>query len=304
MGIPRASIEGTNIPMALIRRYATESEPELVFDANSKRAPLVLRRQVTYHGFALEREIEPIDDVPADLVAQARRVLAEALARGEARHHSAKADRVAIEEIRESWRRSGGKTPKLGVPELAAIYEKQLADQNVRSFSDFGRARLGIDAEAILPRQERDRLLSLPDSIEIRGREVPVRYDVEERDSTATGIARLTLPEKIARTLTEAELPPFDRPLRFVVTRGARGAARGDTLDALREELDRPFTDAEIAELDRAAERKRTGKGERRRGPRTPYGASTDAAPRFGDDGPRGRKRGRGRERGRKRGRR
>jgi hypothetical protein len=307
MGIPRASIEGTNIPMALIRRYAVESEPELVFDANSRRAPLVLRRQVTYHGFALEREIEPIDEVPDDLVAKARRVLAEALARGEARHYVAKTDRVAIEEIRESWRRSGGKTPKLGAPELAAIYERQLTEQHVRSFEDFRRARLGIDAEAILPRQERDRWLSLPDVIEIRGREVPIRYDVEEKDSTVTAVARLTLPEKIARTLSDAELPPFDRPVRFMVTRGARGAARGDTLDALREELDRPFTDAEIAELDRAAERKRAGKDERRRGPRTPYGASTDATPRFGKSesrGSRGRKRGGGRERGRKRGRR
>jgi ATP-dependent helicase HrpA len=304
MGIPRASIEGTNVPMAQIRRYATESEPELVFDVNSKRAPLVLRRQVSYHGFDLEREVEPIDDVPPELVDKARRALAEGLARGEARHIAAKNDRIAIEEIRESWRRSGGATPRLGAAELTAIYEKQLAEQNVRSLSDFQRARLGIDAESILPRADRERYLSLPDFIEVRGREVPIRYDVEEQGSTAVAVARLTLPEKIARTLTQTELPSFDRPFRFVVTRGARGAARGDTLDALREELDRPFTDAEIAELDRAAERKRAGKDERRRGPRTPYGVSTDAAPRPGKHRGRGGKRGTGRERGRKRGRR
>src|SRR5688572_21793195 len=104
MGIPRAGIEGTNVPMALIRRYATSSAPELVFDANAKRAPLVLRRRVTYHGFDLEREVEPVDEIPAELIEQARRILAEALARGEARHGAAKNDRVAIEEIRESWR--------------------------------------------------------------------------------------------------------------------------------------------------------------------------------------------------------
>ena len=217
--------------------------------------------------------------MPDELVDKARRALAEALARGEARHFAAKNDRIAIEEIRESWRRSGGKTPKLGVAELTAIYEKQLADQNVRSFSDFRRARVGIDAESILPKHERDRFLSLPDFIEIRGREVPVRYDVEENNGAPVGVARLTLPEKIARTLTESELPSFDRPLRYTVMRGARGAARGDTLDALRHELDRPFTDAEIAELDRAADRKRAGHEERRRGPRTPYGESTNARP-------------------------
>ena len=44
MGIPRASIEGTNIPMAMIRRYARESDPEIIYDANSKRSPLVVRR--------------------------------------------------------------------------------------------------------------------------------------------------------------------------------------------------------------------------------------------------------------------
>ena len=311
MGIPRASIEGTNVPMALIRRYAVESEPELVFDPGSKRAPLVLRRGVSYHGFELEREVEPIDEVPAELVEKARRALAEGLARGDARHIAAKNDKVAIEEIRESWRRSGGRTPKLGVDELTAIYLRQLTEQDVRSLSDFRSARLGIDPESILPARERERYMRLPDFTEVRGREVPIRYDVEDTPSGPVGIARLTLPEKIARTLTDAELPQLDRPLRFTVPRGQRGAARAATLEGLREELDRPFTDAEIAELDRAAERKRAGKDERRRGPRTPYGPSSDAAPRAGQS--RGGKRRNGgghggrnkrRERGRKRGRR
>ena len=313
MGIPRAGIEGTNIPIALIRRYANEREPELVYDGNAKRAPLVLKRRVTYHGFELEKEIEPIDEFPAGLEDRARRVLAEALARGEARHVAAKNDRVAIEEIRESWRRSGGKTPRLGMDELASMYERQLAAQNVRSFSDFRRARLGIDGEAILPRETRERYLALPDFVDIRGREIPVRYEVDETPSGMIAVARLTLPEKFARNLADAELPQLDRPLRFMVTRGARGAARADTLDALREELDRPFTDAELAALDRASEQQRddrarkrgerharkvarefrgarttTSSGEeRRRGPRPSYAESSR--------GGRGRKRKRGR---------
>jgi ATP-dependent helicase HrpA len=274
MGIPRASIEGTNVPMALIRRYAVASEPELVFDPDAKRAPLALRRRVTYHGFDLQREVEPIEDIPAELVGRARRLFAEALARGEARHVAAKNDRVAIEEIRETWRRSGGKTSRLGADDLATIYERQLAEQGVRSYADFRRARLGIDAESLVPRHEREKYLALPDAVEIRGREIPIRYDVEETPDGAIGIARLNLPEKIARNVVEEELPKLDRPLRFMVTRGARGAARAATLDVLREELDRPFTEEELAQLDRSRSRKRSDKTERRRGPRTPYQGS------------------------------
>jgi ATP-dependent helicase HrpA len=288
MGVARAAIEGTNVPMALIRRYAISEEPELVFDANSRRSPLALRRGVSYHGFDLEREVEPIEQIPDELLGQARRAMAESLARGEARHVAAKNDRVAIEEIRESWRRSGGSTPKLGLDDLTAIYEQQLAEQEVRSYEDFRRARLRVDADRILPRAEREKYLSLPDHVEIRGREVPIRYDVEEGSDGVRAVARLNLPEKLARTMSEEELPVLDRPLRFIVTRGARGAARANDLDALREELDRPFTEQELAELDRAVQRKRGGDEERRRGPRTPYAGKRSPHPRHDDE--RGRK--------------
>jgi hypothetical protein len=266
MGVPRAGIEGTQVPMAMIRRYAQESEPELDFDPGAKRSPLVLRRRVTYFGFDLQRETEPIDEFPAGMEARARRILAEAVARGEARHPASRHDRPAVEEIRETWKRSAGQTSRLGLEELAAIYEQQLLEQNVRSYSDFRRARLGIDAEAIVPVHVRERYLALPDHVEIRGREIPVRYDIEEGDGGPVGVAQLHLPEKIARTVVDEELPALDRPLRFIVHRGARGAARAATLDALREELDRPFTDEEIAVLDR--------ENERRRGPRPPYAKS------------------------------
>jgi len=311
LGIPRAAIEGTNIPLALVRRYAHEREPEMVHDANARRAPLVLRRRVTYHGFELEKEIEPIDEFPPGLEDRGRRVLAEALARGEARHVAAKTDRVAVEEIRETWRRSGGATPKFGMEELAAVYERQLAEQNVRSYSDFRRARLGIDAESIVPARERERYLGLPDFVEVRGREIPVRYDVEETPAGTRGVARLTLPEKLARTMTDAELPTLDRPLRFIVMRGARGAARADTLDDLREELERPFTPDELDALDRAADRQRDERSRKRderhartaarelRHARSASGEERRRGPRpsFADSRPGGRGRGRGRKR-------
>jgi len=65
--------------------------------------------------------------------------------------------------------------------------------------------------------------------------------------------------------LTESELPVLDRPLRFIVTRGARGAARASTLEELQEELERPFTAQELAEIDRAEDERRRERHDRRR---------------------------------------
>src|SRR5688572_8185955 len=82
-GTPRASIEGTQIPADLLRRYATKGEAELAYEPERRGAPLVLRRRVEYFGFELERMVEPLDKIPAGLAAQARRLLAESLARGQ-----------------------------------------------------------------------------------------------------------------------------------------------------------------------------------------------------------------------------
>jgi ATP-dependent helicase HrpA len=65
-GTPRASIEGTQIPYDVLRPFATVTEGEVVYNAESRRAPLVIRRRVEYHGFELEREIEAIDEFPPE----------------------------------------------------------------------------------------------------------------------------------------------------------------------------------------------------------------------------------------------
>ena len=57
----------------------------------------------------------------------------------------------------------------------------------------------------------------------------------------------------------------LDRPLRFIVTRGARGAARGDTLSQLQDELDRPFTEHELADLERSHEERHRERREHKR---------------------------------------
>ncbi|MFL5596248.1 MAG: DEAD/DEAH box helicase [Gemmatimonadaceae bacterium] len=245
-GIPRAAIEGTQIPMELIRRYATRGKVEITYDARRKHGPLVLKRSVEYFGFELENELETVEEFPPEQASEARHILAEALARGEARHIAIKKNRDTIEEIREAYKRSGGETKRLGLPELTALYEEQLADVN--SMDDFRSARLVVDREKFVPRDVSDRLHRLPNQITIRDRDVDIDYDVEERDGERRGVARLRLPEKIARTLTEAEIPALDRPIRFVVLRGQRGAVRADTLDELQDRLAQPWSPDEVEE--------------------------------------------------------
>jgi hypothetical protein len=243
-GIPRASIEGTQIALELIERYARRGAGEVVYEPRRKNSPLSLRRRLEYHGFELDREYEPLDEFPPELEEKIHHALADSLAKGEARHSALKRHRVAIEEIREAHRRSGGTTPRLGVAELTPIYERAL--KGVHSLADFRTAPLSIDFDAIVLPDVRAKWLALPDTVVVRGREVPIDYDVEDSEGNPRGVARLRLPVKLARTLSEEELPPLDRPIRFTVLRGPRGAVRANTLEELQEILDRPWSPDEM----------------------------------------------------------
>jgi hypothetical protein len=251
-GIPRAGIEGTQIPIELIRQYATRSKPELVYDPRRKHGPLAVKRKLDYFGFELESELETVEEFPPEVAIEARRVLAEALARGEARHFAVRKNQPVIDEIREAYRKSGGETRRLGLNELAAVYEQQLAD--VSSMDEFKSARLFVDREQFVPREVRERISQLPTHATVRDREVEIDYDVEEQDGMRRGVARLRLPEKIARTLSAGEIPVLDRPVRFVVLRGQRGAVRSDTLEELQEKLAQPWSPDEIEETPEARE--------------------------------------------------
>jgi hypothetical protein len=287
MGIPRAAIEGTQIPYDLIKLYATHDPPELVFDPHSKRSPLVLRSQITYFGFELGREEVPVETFPPELATRARELIAESLARFEARHPAVKRNRAAIEEIRDVYRRSGGETPRLSLAELTSVYAKLL--ESAQSVDDFRAAPLVIDPDAIVPAAVRRRFLALPSITNIRDHDVPIDYDVED---SVGGVARLRLPEKMARTLHESELPVLDRPLRFSVHRGARGSLRAASLEELQELLERPWMPDEI-ERERAPERPRdsrpSGRGERKTGGARRGGAESGkrgGAKRRGGGGP------------------
>ena len=245
-GIPRAAIEGTQIPMDLIRRYATRGKSQLTYDPWRKHGPLVVKTTLDYFGFELESELETVDRFPPEDAAAARHLLAEAVARGEARHHAVKKNRESIEEIREAYKRSGGEIPRLALAELTALYERQLA--NVNSMDEFQAKRLTVDRNAFVSPQLRERLDRLPDQVTLRDRDIDIDYDVEEQNGERIGVARLRLPEKIARTLVEEEIPRLDRPIRFVVLRGQRGAVRADSLEDLQEKLAQPWSPDEVEE--------------------------------------------------------
>jgi hypothetical protein len=263
-GVPRAAIEGTQIPKDLVRKYATSHAPLLTFDGRHKQSPLALERRVTFFGFDLSREREPVREFPAGLEVEARRVLAEAMARGEAHHQSVQKNRQAVDELRDVWRRSGGRTPRLGQAELTQWYERAIA--GVRDITEWRAARAVLDPDDFVPRAERARLMALPGAVEVRDRTVAIDYDVEETPAGLLGVARLRLPEKIARNVVVEELPELDRPIRFTVVRGARGSVKAATLDELQERLDDPFTDEEKVRSRSASAESERGDGGGRRG--------------------------------------
>jgi ATP-dependent helicase HrpA len=242
-GGTQAAIEGTQVPLDLLRRYSRRGESELEYD--SWRGTLVLEWTLEHSGFELEHEVEVLRAWGPELADRARRVLAQALARGEAGHPAVRLNQPAIDEVRELWRRSGGRTAKLWELELTALYEARL--EGVTTMDEFLDRPLALDLDALVPPRVREELLALPGVVRIREQEIDLGYEVEQdAEGKSTGVVRLYLPEKLARTLVEEELPVLDRPMRFGVNRGRRGTLRADTLLELQELLDMPWMPEEL----------------------------------------------------------
>jgi hypothetical protein len=231
-GRPRASIEGTELPDAVIRRYARRSPPRVSFESHRRREGLVVVRTVTYHGFELDRDIEglasPFSDELAD---SARDALAEALLAGATPHPDQSAVRRSLDRLGFYWRRSGGTLAAAASDRSLAALRAQL--RRVRSWDDFIETRLVIDVAQQVPAETRERLEALPASIHLFGDRLAIDYEVER----GTGVARLRLREGHARRLRDDDLPRLDRPVRFTVLRGKREAVRADTLAELRDKL-------------------------------------------------------------------
>ena len=228
MGRARGSISGTNIPFEMVWEFAQPGEAEVVYDASHRRAPLRLRRTRAFHGFELESEDEGIDRFPQGLETEARRVLADAVARGSAWHPDIARNREILRELREVFRRSAGTTAGMKEDAVTEHVAGKLA--GIGSYREFMEMPLRIEPDELVPAAERARWMALPDAIEIAGREYPLDYAFEGE----TAVVRARIPAKVLNQVDEDEIPAFDRPLHWTVTRGKHEAVRAASLDEAR----------------------------------------------------------------------
>lgn len=257
-GVPRAAIEGTQLSMELIKRHAQRGEAELIIEPDRKHSPVMLQRRVTYYGFELSREVEPLLHFPPELAQRARHALASAMARGELRHPAIRRNQTVIEDVRETYRRLGGVTPRLGQAQLTAWYETEMGEAD--NWEDIRSMSMRFDRREFITDAQWERADAMPGAAEIRDRAVTLEYDVEEPDTTPFGVVRIRLPEKLARTMVDAEVPVLDRPIRYVVPRGQRGSVRARTLAELQEKLSMPYTDDELANPRRSVREETTSR--------------------------------------------
>jgi ATP-dependent helicase HrpA len=240
-GVPRAAIEGTTLSYDLVRKYAALGPPKIILGGPRKHQGLMIERRLTYFGFELETDIEPIPGaIPPELQPAARDALADALMRGETTHPDQNRLRRAIAELDELWRRSGGTLSELAPERIRTLVRLQL--EGVTSWDDFLRTRIVLVPAELVEAATRERLEALPASLHVRGDAVPLDYEIQNGE----GIARVRLREGQAKRLRPDELPKLDRPLRFAVQRGRHPPILADTIPALQASLRRaPKTHAD-----------------------------------------------------------
>jgi ATP-dependent helicase HrpA len=255
-GTARAGIEGTTISYDLVRRYATLGPPKIVLGAPRKHQRLMIERRLSYFGFGLDTEIEPMEgEVPRELQPAARDVLTQAMMEGETIHPDQHRLRRVIAELDELWRRSGGTLSSLAPEEIRIRIRQQL--ERVTGWDDFLRTRIVLEPSKLVDEETRRKLEALPGRLHIRGDAVPVDYEVEGN----LGVARVRLREGQAKRLRPEELPRLDRPLRFAVQRGHHPPILADSIPNLKTLLQR-------APRESAGEGNDGGRGGGRRGKR------------------------------------
>lgn len=227
-GRARGSIEGTQLPYELLWEFAESGDVEVVYDPGHRRNPLRARRVKRYQGFEIDSEDRPITDFPDDLADAAREALAGAMATGAAYHRDVVGNRERIRELREIYRRSGGRTREISEQALREHFVERLA--GVSSYAEFQEADLKIDPEQWVPSQERQRWMALPDSITLAGDEWPLDYALDD----GVPVVRVRIRGKALARVVEEEVPELDRPLRWTVLRGKRESVRADTLEEAR----------------------------------------------------------------------
>ena len=249
--MPRAAIEGTQLPYDLMRSYARVGPPEVAYDPRQRRAPLTVARRRTFHDFEIERATEPLDAIPPELAGAARAALVEALMTGTAHHHHARALRHTLERLGELWRRSGGSLSGVAGSEVRAALGRRLTP--LGRFDDFLRADLALDVNEFVPAERRRELDALPSFVTLRGERCPLDYEIED----GTGVVRARVKERLAHDLRDEDLPALDRPLRFAVLRGRHAALRAASLSELRRELKVPAAQPDRGRRGRARKHRR-----------------------------------------------
>lgn len=230
-GTPRAAIEGTQLPLDLIRRAARAEDPEVVYDGRHPKSPLVAIRRLRYHGFELDRDREILEDIPADLRDAARAAFVEALMTGAAHHKDGRALRHTLDRLGELHRRSGGTLAGTDGAAVRAVLASRLKD--AESLDDFQRANLTVSLDDFVNADDRRALEALPSHVEISGERCPLDYEIENGRAQV----RVRMKEHLARRLASHEVPQLDRPVAFTVVRGKQGSIRAASIEELRRAL-------------------------------------------------------------------
>jgi ATP-dependent helicase HrpA len=271
-GVARAGIEGTTISYDLVRRYATLGPPKVVLGGPRKHQRLMVERRLSYFGFDLDTEVEPIEaEIPQELRPAARDVLAQAVMESETTHPEQHRLRRVIAELDELWRRSGGALRSLSPQEIRIRIREQL--ERVTGWEDFLRTRIVLEPSELVDKDTRKNLEALPGRLHVRGDAVPLDYEVEGN----LGVARVRLREGQANRLRPDELPRLDRPLRFAVQRGNHPPILADSIPALQALLRRGPTGPSSERHDGRGDQGRRGKrrhGKKTRGSGRPPGRS------------------------------
>jgi ATP-dependent helicase HrpA len=233
-GTPRAAIEGTSVPHNLIQQYSSRGEPEIELRIRRGRPRLSVVRGSKYAGFVLERKRTRIADVfPEGLEDAARREIARKVVEGITQHPNQERVSKVVGRLDEYWRRSGGDLAEAN----PTVVEGKILDQlqTVSSWQDFVETAVQLCLDDFLAHDQRAELDSLPSTATIRGKHIPLRYEL---DGT-TPVVRLRLQEALALRLSERYLPPLDRPIRFSVIRGKREVIRVASLEEMQQALRR-----------------------------------------------------------------
>jgi hypothetical protein len=253
-GVPRAGIEGTTLSYDLIAQHARWGPARLSVGGPRKHQRVTIMRTREYFGFELDVDTKQLEgNFPPEWRDAALDALAAALLAGETVHPAQGKVRRAAEQLDEYWRRSGGTLIGISPARLQRVLREQLDAEGVRSWETFIRAGVMLDVAALMDARTREQLDALPSSVRIKGDVVPLAYEVHDGQPAV----RLTLREGQARRVRTGDLPATDRRLLFAVRRGNHAPLVADSLDQLRELLQKRRTEQTGRTVGRGGRRRR-----------------------------------------------